>query len=124
LIVDKIHLIRDVLDNQLVDVKKRRMGKADGLVLVMRKDKPPRLAYIETGMSTLMHRLSARLGKFVERAGRRWGVRKGKPCRLAWAKVRHVGIDVELDVDADETSVLAWEKWLAKNLVGRIPGSG
>lgn len=122
--MDKIHLIRDVLDNQLVDREKRRMGKADGIVLVLRKDKPPRLAYIETGMSTLMYRLSARLGKFVERAGQRWGMRKGKPYRLVWTKVRHVGIDVEVDVDADETPVMAWEKWLAKNVVGRIPGSG
>jgi hypothetical protein len=122
--VDKIHLIRDVLDNQLVDREKRRMGKADGIVLVLRKDKPPRLAYIETGMSTLTHRLSARLGKFVERLGRKWGVRHGKPFRLSWDKVRDVGIDVELDVDADETPLMDWEKWLVKNVVGRIPGSG
>jgi hypothetical protein len=122
--VEKIHLIRDVLDNQIVDRDKRRMGKADGIILVLRKDKPPRLAYIETGMSTLAHRLSARLGKLFERAGRRWGRRHGKPCRLTWAKVRHVGIDIELDVDADETPAMDWEKWLAKNVVGRIPGSG
>lgn len=122
--MDKIHLIRDVLDNQLVDKEKRRMGKADGIVLVLRKDKPPRLAYIETGMSTLMHRLSARLGKFVERMGSKWGVRHGKPFRLSWDKVRHVGIDVDLDVDADETPLMDWEKWLVKNIVGRIPGSG
>ena len=122
--MQKIHLIRDVLDNQLVDREKRPMGKADGVVLVLRNDKPPRLAYIEVGMSTVAHRLSTRLGRFVERMGRRWGVRHGKPLRLPWAKVRHVGIDVDLDVDVDETPVMDWEKWLNEHIIGRIPGSG
>jgi hypothetical protein len=122
--VQKIHLIRDVLDNQLVDREECPLGKADGIVLVLRKDKPPRLAYIEVGMSTIAARLSERLGKMVERMGRKWGVRHGKPYRIPWAKVSHVGIDVELDLSADETPVMAWEKWLAKNIVGRIPGAG
>ncbi|HEX8845272.1 MAG TPA: hypothetical protein VF791_11540 [Pyrinomonadaceae bacterium] len=122
--MDEIHLIRDVLDNQLVDGDRRPMGKVDGMVLVLRKDKPPRLAYLETGMTTLAHRLSARLGRLAERLGRKWGVRHGKPFRIPWAKVRHVGIDVEVDLKADDTPVMDWEKWLKKKIVGRIPGSG
>ena len=122
--LSKIHLIRDVLDNQLVDREKRPMGKADGLVLVLRKGKPPRLAYVEVGMGTLAHRFSERLGKFVERLGSKWGARRGKPCRIPWERVHRVGIDVELDVDAYETPALDWEKWIARNIVGRIPGSG
>jgi hypothetical protein len=122
--VSKIHLIRDVLDNQLVDREKRPMGKADGIVIVLRKDKPPRLAYIEVGMTTVTHRLSERLGRLVERMGRKWGVRHGKPYRIAWGKVRDVGIDVDLDLEADETPVMAWEKWLARHIVRRIPGAG
>ncbi|HUQ33002.1 MAG TPA: hypothetical protein VM095_12855 [Pyrinomonadaceae bacterium] len=120
----KIHLIRDVLDNQLVDREQCPLGKSDGVVLILRKNKPPRLAYIEVGMSTVASRFSARLGKLVERMGRRWGVRQGKPYRIPWAKVGHVGIDIEVDVNANETPVMAWEKWLAKNIVGRIPGAG
>ncbi|HKR00575.1 MAG TPA: hypothetical protein VJT09_07870 [Pyrinomonadaceae bacterium] len=122
--MEKIHLIRDVLDNQLVDREKQPMGKADGIVLVLRKGKPPRLAHIEVGVGTVAHRFSEGLGKFVERLGRRWGVRRGKPCRIPWERVRHVGIDVELDVDAEETTALDWEKWIARKIVGRIPGSG
>jgi hypothetical protein len=122
--VQKIHLIRDVLDNQLVDREKRPLGKADGVVLVLRKGKPPRLAYIEAGMTTVAYRLSERVGKFAERLGRRWGVRHGKPFRLAWSKVRHVGIDVDIDVDVYETPVMDWEKWLNRHIIGRIPWSG
>ncbi len=119
-----MHLIRDVLDNQLIDRKKRKMGKADGIVIVLRAGKPPRLAYIEVGMSTLAHRLHGRLGRWAEAAGRRWGVRRGKPYRIPWSKVRRVGIDVQLDLDASETPIYDWEKWLNRRIIGRIPGSG
>jgi sporulation protein YlmC with PRC-barrel domain len=108
----------------VVDRKKRRMGKVDGVVMVLRKEKPPRLAYIEMGMSTLAHRLHPRLGRWAESIGRRWGIRRGKPFRIQWSKVRDVGIDVDVDLDAEETPVLDWEKWLNKQIVERIPGSG
>ena len=122
--MDKVHLIRDVLDNQLIDREKCPMGKVDGIILVLRKDKPPRLAYIEVGTSTLAHRISTRLGKFAESVGRRWGVRRGESFRIPWTKVGHVGIDVEIDLDAKETPVMDWEKWLNEHIIGRIPGGG
>ena len=122
--MSKIHLIRDVLDNQLVDREECPMGKVDGIVLVLRKEKPPRLAYIEVGMTTLAFRFSERLGRWAEKFGRKWGIRGGKPYRIPWTKVLDVGIDVEVDLEASETPVLAWEKWLAEKIVGRIPGAG
>lgn len=122
--MDKVHLIRDVLDNQMMDREKCPMGKVDGIILVLRKDKPPRLAYLEVGTSTLAHRLSKRLGKFAERVGRKWGVRGGEPYRIPWTKVGHVGIDVEVDLEAKETPVMDWEKWLNEHVVSRIPGGG
>lgn len=120
----KLHLIRDVLDNQLVDRQKRKMGKVDGLVLVLRKDKPPRVAYVEVGMSTLCHRLHLRLGHLAEKIGHKLGVREGAPYRIPWSKVRHEGIDVEVDLDVSETPIMRWEKWLNKKIIGRIPGGG
>lgn len=119
-----MRLIRDVLDNQLVDREGRKMGKVDGIVVVLRKDAPPRLAYIETGGTTLAHRLHTRLGNWAECIGRRWGVRRGRPFRITLKEVRDIGIEVKADLEADETPVLDWEKWLNKNVIGRIPGSG
>lgn len=46
-------VIRDVLDNQLVDRHQRKMGKVDGIVIELREHQPPRLAYLETGATTL-----------------------------------------------------------------------
>lgn len=119
-----MRLIRDVLDNQIVDREGRKMGKVDGIVVLLRESKPPRLSYIETGGTTLAHRLHTRLGKWAESIGRRWGVRRGRPFRIEWKAVREVGIEVEVNLKADETPARDWEKWLNKNVVGRIPGSG
>lgn len=118
-----IYLVRDVLDNQLVDRDKRRMGKVDGLVMTLRKDKPPRVTCIEVGASTLGYRLHHRVGRWVEEIGRRWGIRRGKAFRIAWSKVQDIGIDVRVDLKAEETPALDWEKWLREKIVERIPGS-
>jgi hypothetical protein len=120
----EIHLIRDVLDDQLLDKKKRKIGKVDGIVVVLRKDKPPRVAYIEVGMSVVGHRIHTRLGRLVERVGRRWGVRQGEPYRIPWSKTGKIamGIEMKVDLDAEETPLLDWEQWLNKNIIKRIPG--
>ncbi len=120
----ELHLIRDVLDEQVIDRRKRKMGKVDGLIIVLRKDQPPRLAYIELGMSTLAHRLHPRLGEWVEALGRKWGARQGEPFRVPWSKVHPLQLDLKVDLDAEETPVLNWEKWLNQHVIKRIPGSG
>lgn len=120
----ELHVIRDVLDDQVIDHEKRKIGKVDGVIMILRKDSPPRLAYIEMGISTLAHRLHPRLGRLVEALGRKWGVRHGKPFRIPWSKVRPLDIDVMVDLNADETPLLDWEKWLDKHIIERIPGAG
>ncbi len=117
-------VIRDVLDNQLVDRNQRKMGKVDGIVLELCDDKPPRLAYIEVGMPVLARRLHPRLGRWAVALGRKWGAMHGQPFRIPWAKVQDIGIDVDVDLDAEATPVLAWEQWLRKHVIGRIPGAG
>lgn len=118
----KVHVIRDVLDNQLVDRRGRKMGKADGVVMEVRGDvEPPRLAFIEIGGATLARRLHTRLGKLVARLARRWSVRRGVAVRVPFDKIRKVGIDVKLAVDAEETGALAWEDWIRTRFIERIP---
>lgn len=123
---EEIHLIRDVLDDQMIDKKKRKIGKVDGIVVELRKDKPPRVAYIENGMSVAANRISSRLGRLIEKIGRRWGARHGEPYRIPWSKVGKidVGIELKIDIDASETPLFDWEKWLDKNVIERIPGGG
>ena len=119
-----MHLVRDLLDNQVLDARNRRMGKVDGIVLILRKNRPPRVAAIELGMPTLLARISKRLGRFAARMERRWGITDGRPVRIPLEKIGGIGIDVRVDVDADGTTVYDWERWLCRVLIERIPVPG
>lgn len=119
-----MNVVRDVLDNQLVDRNQRKMGKVDGIVMQLRDGEPPRLAYIEVGVPTLARRLHPRLERWVAALLSKWGAKHySEPFRIEWSKVRDVGIDVEVDLEAEATPVLAWEKWLREHVIARIPGA-
>jgi hypothetical protein len=115
-------LVRDVLDNQLIDREGRQMGKVDGVVLELVEGEAPRVAALVTGPQVLWGRVHPRLARWARRAERLW--HRGGECRIAWAAVRDVGIDIEVDLDAEKTPALALERWLREKIVRRIPGSG
>ena len=107
-------LIRDVLDNQLVDRNQRRMGKIDGIIVEFRPAEPPRLKCIEVGWATKARRLHPLLARWISR----WS----HPYRIPWTKIRDVGVDVEVDVDANETPLLRYEQRLRRWLT-KLPGA-
>jgi sporulation protein YlmC with PRC-barrel domain len=119
-----MHLVRDLLDNQVDDARDRKMGKVDGIILVLRQGKPPKVAAIELGMSTLLCRISDRLGLFAARLEKRWGITDGEPVRIPFGKIDRIGIDVRVKVDADRTTVYDWERWICRVLIEKIPVPG
>lgn len=119
-----MNVIRDVLDNQIVDRNQRKMGKVDGIVIELRDGEPPRLAYIEVGMPILARRLYPRLQRWVAAVESKWGAKRTEPFRIPWSKVRDVGIDVEVDVEAEATLALDYEKWVREHIIRKIPGAG
>jgi sporulation protein YlmC with PRC-barrel domain len=119
-----MHLVRDLLDNQVTDERHRKMGKVDGIVLVLRQGRPPRVAAIELGMSTLLCRISDRLGHFAARLERRLGITDGTPVRIPLDKIESVGIDVRVNINADRTTVYDWEHWIDRVFIERIPIPG
>ena len=117
-----MELVRDCLDKQLDDSGKRRMGRVDGIILVLEQDRAPRVAYIEVGVKTLMNRLSTRLGRKVAHWMRNRGI-SPDPFRIPWGKLK-VGLNtVMADVEAEKSPALEWELWLRKRVIGRIPGA-
>src|SRR5437764_15071269 len=96
-------LIRDVLDNQIVDPGGRRLGKVDGIVAALREGKPPILQYIETGWVTKARRVHPRLAKWISR----W---VSSPYRIPWTRIRDIGVDVEIALDGSETPLLRIEE--------------
>jgi hypothetical protein len=116
-------LIRDVLDEQLVDRHQQPMGKVDGIVVEFVEDGPPRVAYIEVGVLTQARRLHPRLEKWMARLLKRLGTQNDESFRISWSKVILTGNDLTVGVEAEETPALALELWLRKRVVGRIPGA-
>jgi hypothetical protein len=117
-----MELVRDCLDKQVDDAAKRRMGRVDGIVLVLEPGRAPRVAYVELGVTTLMNRLSVRFGRRVARWMRKWNI-DPDPFRIPWGKLK-VGVNTVIaEVEAEKTPALEWELWLRKKVIGKIPGA-
>ncbi|HEV8237658.1 MAG TPA: hypothetical protein VGP84_23770 [Gemmatimonadaceae bacterium] len=119
----KVLLVRDVLDNQLLDASNENAGKVDGIVLELRQGEPPRVGYIEVGPITTARRLNRRLGNWVARFDAKLGEGRGVPIRIAMSRITLDEPSLRLDVVADKTPIMALERWLRRAIVCRIPWS-
>lgn len=117
-------LVRDLLDEQLVDRKERRMGKVDGIVLQVEPGSQPRVKAIEVGPVTMLRRVHPSLARWMAALMQRLGVGSGEPLRVPFEKLKKQGITLRADVDIERTSAYAWERWLRERVIGRIPWSG
>lgn len=112
-----------ILDQQVVDRKGELMGKVDGVVVELRKGKPPRVAALLIGGGTAAERVHPGWARWLLRWRRQWGPKQTEPVEIPWSKVLKIGVDVKVDLDAERTSALAWEHWVREHLIGRIPGA-
>ena len=114
-------LVRELLDNQLVDANKRNLGKIDGIALHVAHGKQPRVTHLESGALILARRLGPRWGRFAAFMTRHFGVRTDPVFRVPWSKVTKTGIDIHVDVDGVKSDAFAWEHWLDEHLIRRLP---
>lgn len=119
-----MHLIRDVLDNQLVDRDQEKVGRVDGIVIELRDDKPPRLVGVELGAEVLARRMGKKPGEWAARYFSRFKDRRKGKIRILWSRVMAVGIDVEVDLGPQRDAVMAWEEWMSLHVAERMPGGG
>ena len=123
-----IHLVRDVLDKQLIDVKHAPMGKVDGVVLELRTEdgraQQPRVTQLENGFPVLARRIYPRLRRWVAALGWRFGVRRGATYRIPISRVLDVQREIQIELVAEGTPVLEWERVLRRRVIKSIPGSG
>ncbi len=118
-------LFRDLLDKQVLDRHKTRMGKVDGLCGMLHEEGPPEVAAIAIGAVTVANRLHPRLARWMARLEEVGpGPGMAEPVRLPCHTIRDVGIDVEVAVDAHETHALGWEAWLRDRVLAYLPWSG
>lgn len=119
----RVHLVRDVLDNQLLDTRNQNAGKVDGIVLECRAGEATVVRYVEVGPITLARRLNKRLSKWVARLDARFGAGRGAPIRIPITRIRLESPSLRVDFAADSTPIMAFEQWLRRMIVNRIPWS-
>jgi sporulation protein YlmC with PRC-barrel domain len=112
-----------ILDQQVCDPSGEHMGKVDGIIVEVRRGRPPRVARLVIGGGTAAHRIHPRFARWLLRWRRRWGPRGDTALEVPWSKVRKIGIDVKVDLAAERTSALVWEHWVRDRIIGRIPGA-
>jgi hypothetical protein len=121
-VVEPLLLVRDVLDKQIYDINHVKVGKVDGILLVRRRGRPPRIDVLELHVPTLWRRVSRRLGDWIEMALQRIDPAIARPTHIRFEHVTRAGIDVDVDVDAKRTNAFVAEDWLDSHLIERIPG--
>jgi hypothetical protein len=121
-VVEPLPLVRDVLDKQIYDANNIKVGKVDGIVLLARKGRPPRVLAIESDMPTAWRRVSTHVGDWVERLQLWLAPELAGATRIIFEHVVRSGIDVEVDIDAKKTNAFVWETWLKHGFVEKLPG--
>jgi sporulation protein YlmC with PRC-barrel domain len=111
-------LIRDILDKQLLDKNGTNIGKVDGLIALFGEGQP-QLVALETGPVTL-----ARRSGFAKLLLKLFGSRETTEFRIAWTKVKDIGIDVRVELTAGETALHERHTWFRRTVFDRIPGGG
>jgi hypothetical protein len=121
----QLHLVRDLLDMQLMDREQVHLGRVDGVLLELRDNRPPRVVAIDVGPVTLARRIHPVLGRWLRALAIRWLPVSLRSVRLPLTLFRDVGVDIEVDVDAHaDRRLLRVEKWLTQHVIQRLPGTG
>ena len=117
-----LQLVHDVLDAQLVDLEKKKVGRVDGLELELRDGRPPRVATILVGGAVRAERVG-RWMTWLHRALHALARSRAEHVsRIPFEKVRAMADTIELDVDGHALESGHLERWLAARIVSRIPG--
>jgi sporulation protein YlmC with PRC-barrel domain len=116
-----VHLVRDLLDERVIDRNGRELGRVDSIIFEMRDDGPPLVSAIEIGFITAMQRVHPALGRWA-RAFERWcGIAAERPVRIPFSKILDFEPKVRVDLTSSEVGALAFEQ-KARAIIAAIPG--
>jgi sporulation protein YlmC with PRC-barrel domain len=117
-----VDVIRDLLDQLVVDRNDREMGRVDGIVMEITPGRPPAISSILIGASALGERLHPAVGRWAATLERWFGVGRKRPVRIDAADIRKIDRVVALTLSVGETSAGEVERRL-KSWLLRLPGS-
>lgn len=115
-------LVHDLVDKKILDMDNCEVGRVDGIVLEMPQGRQPRMVRLEMGGEILAIRVAHWLVRPTRWLRESFGPRRSARVKIEWKHVKRMGRDIHLDMSADDTESLAWEHWIAKHIVARIPG--
>lgn len=120
-----MHLVRHLLDRQILDRSGRMVGNVDDIAFGVDDDGVPYVQTLLVGQIALGRRLGGRLGRWLaDLACRLSPVRPARPIEIPYALVVKVDCAVHLSVEHDQLPEPPLETALRRNLINRIPGAG
>jgi hypothetical protein len=114
-----VELVRDVLDQQIVDGNGRPAGRVDGIVLDVRNDQPPRVVAIMVGPVVLGERLHATVGRWIEAVQHGFGA-ETRSTAIPWSDIQFLADRMTVQV-TDDAPASALENRL-RRWMRRVPG--
>ncbi|MDQ6633326.1 MAG: hypothetical protein M3Z10_01040 [Gemmatimonadota bacterium] len=118
-----LYLVHDVLDAQLIDRERLKVGRVDALMLALEPGRPPRVAAICIGGPERERRVG-RLVLGLSRALRAIArIKRGGVSRVPFQAVRCISDTIEIDVDGRDLESQGLEAWLGRHVIGKIPGA-
>jgi hypothetical protein len=114
-------LIRDLLDEKVIDRHGREMGRVDDITLEIRADAPPLVSAIELGPAVVARRLHPALGRWVAALEYALGIAEGRPLRIPFGAITFRDA-VQADLAFGETAAATVERRL-RAVITSIPGS-
>ena len=123
---ERLDVLLELLDRQLVDGEGRLAGKVDDLELTVPDDGgAPVVTAILCGPQALGPRLGGRLGAWTAAVARRLHPdAQPKPARIDFSHVAQIGTGVVLTTPVATLPNQRLETWMREHLIGRIPGAG
>ena len=115
-------VIRDLLDQAVVDRNGREMGRVDGIVFEPRAGEPPRLSAILIGASALGERLHPTLGRWAAAIESALGIGAERPVRIAISDIEEIDRKVKIALAIGDTGAGIVEQRL-RGWLTKIPGS-
>jgi hypothetical protein len=121
--VSGLHLVHDVLDAQLVDRERRKVGRIDALMLELEPGRPARVSAICIGGRERERRVGRWVLRLSDALHALAGIEHGGVSRVPFDAVRCISDTIEIDVDGRDLACGRLEAWLRRHIIGRIPGA-
>ena len=118
-----MHLVREVLDKEILDCDGFKGGKVDDLLLELRAGEPPVVRAILTQHGALAQVLGGRAARWSAwlRAQTLGLSADMAPITIGWEHVTRIDVTVHIDLSRTDADLLRSERALWQRWISRLP---